>query len=74
VSSFCPQAGVISGTCGQLVIALAPNILLVLLGWCLAQMSFHAPRLGSPLALLSSFKLFLIAITICGSGFGMSSA
>ncbi len=59
---------------GQLVITLAPNILLVLLGWCLAQMSFHAPRLDSPLALLSSFKLFLIATTICGSGFGMSFA
>ena len=59
---------------GLLVIALAPNMLLVVLGWCLAQMSFHAPRLGSPLALLSSFKLFLIARAIGGSGFGMSSA
>jgi hypothetical protein len=37
-------------------------------------MSFHAPRLGSPLALLSSFKLFLIALAIGGSGCGMSSA
>jgi hypothetical protein len=50
-----------------LVIALAPNMLLVVLGWCLAQMSFHAPRLGSPLALLSSFKLFLIARAICAA-------
>ena len=32
------------------------NVLLVLLGWCLAQMSFHARRQDSPLALLSSFK------------------
>jgi len=50
------------------------NVLLVLLGWCLAQMSFHARRQDSPLALLSSFKLFLIAIAICGCRFGMSSA
>jgi hypothetical protein len=55
-------------------VALAPNMILVGLGWCLAQMSFHAPRLGSPLALLSSFKLFLIARAIGGSGFGMSCA
>jgi len=37
-------------------------------------MSFRNPRLGPPLALLSSFKLFLIARAIGGSGFGMSSA
>jgi len=47
---------------------------LVSLGWRLPQMSLHAPRPGSPLALLSSFKLFLIAIAIGGSGLGMSSA
>jgi len=48
------MAGVISGTSGLLVIALAPNIPLVLLGWCLAQMSFHSTRLGSPLLPLSA--------------------
>jgi len=37
-------------------------------------MSFHASRLGSPLALLSSFKLFLIAIAIYGCRFGTFSA
>jgi hypothetical protein len=67
-------AGGISARSGLLVIALAPNMLLVVLGWCLAQMSLHAPRLGSPLALLSSFKLFLIARAIGGSGLGMSCA
>ena len=35
-------AGVISGTIGLLVIALAPNIPLVLVGWCLAQTGFNA--------------------------------
>ena len=35
-------------------------------------MSFRNPRLGLPLAFLSSFKLFLIARAIGGSGFGMS--
>jgi hypothetical protein len=67
-------AGGISSTNGLLVIALAPTMLLVLLGWYLASMSFHAPRPGSPLAHLSSFKLFLIAIAIGGSGLRMSSA
>jgi len=33
-------------------------------------MSFRNPRLGSPLALLSSFKLFLIAIAICEADLG----
>ena len=65
-------AGVINGTRGLLVTAQAPNNPLVLFGWCLAQMSLHAPRLGSSLALLCSFKLFLIAVAICGSGFGCS--
>jgi len=37
-------------------------------------MSFRNPRLGPPLALLSSFKLFLIAIAIGGSGCGMPCA
>jgi hypothetical protein len=55
-------------------IALAPNMLLVLLGWCIDQMSFHAPRPSSSLALLSSFKLFLIARAIGGSRFELSSA
>src|SRR5260370_3514123 len=35
-------AGVISGTLGLLVIAFAPNIPLVLVGWCLAQAGFNA--------------------------------
>src|SRR5258708_34552813 len=43
------MAGVISVTSGLLVIALAPNMLLGMLGWCLAQLSFYAPGLGSPL-------------------------
>jgi hypothetical protein len=67
-------AGGICSTNGLLVIALAPTMLLVSLGWRLPQMSLHAPRPGSPLALLSSFKLFLIAIAIGGSGLGMSCA
>ena len=33
-------------------------------------MGFRNPRLGSSLALLSLFKLFLTAIAICGSGLG----
>lgn len=35
-------AGVISGTIGLLIIALAPNIPLVLVGWCLTQTGFNA--------------------------------
>jgi MFS family permease len=35
-------AGVISGTLGLLVIAFAPNIPLVLVGWCIAQAGFNA--------------------------------
>jgi MFS family permease len=35
-------AGVISGIIGLLIIALAPNIPLVLVGWCLAQTGFNA--------------------------------
>ena len=34
--------GVVSGTIGLLIIALAPNIPLVLVGWCLAQAGFNA--------------------------------
>jgi len=44
----------------------------VLLDWSQAQMSFRNPRLGPPLALLSSFKLFLIAIAICAAAQGDS--
>src|SRR5258708_35159442 len=35
-------AGVTSGTIGLLIIAFAPNILLVLVGWCIAQAGFNA--------------------------------
>ncbi len=35
-------AGVIAGTLGLLVIALAPNIALILVGWCVAQTGFNA--------------------------------
>ncbi len=34
--------GMLSGTASLLLVALAPNISLVLLGWCLAQLSFNA--------------------------------
>jgi MFS family permease len=34
--------GVSGGTLGILIVALAPNILVVLLGWCLAQLSLNA--------------------------------
>lgn len=35
-------AGVVSGVIGLLIIALAPNIPLVLVGWCLTQTGFNA--------------------------------
>ena len=34
--------GLVGGTLGILVVALAPNILVVLVGWCLAQLFFNA--------------------------------
>jgi MFS family permease len=34
--------GLLGGTSGILVVALAPNIALVLLGWCIAQLFFNA--------------------------------
>jgi MFS family permease len=34
--------GVVGGTCGVLVVAVAPDIPVVLLGWCLAQLFFNA--------------------------------
>jgi MFS family permease len=34
--------GLAGGTCGTLVVALAPNVGVVLLGWCLAQLFFNA--------------------------------
>jgi len=35
-------AGLVGGTLGVLVVALAPNISVVLVGWCTAQISFNA--------------------------------
>jgi MFS family permease len=35
-------AGLVGGSLGVLVVALAPNIPVVLGGWCLAQLSFNA--------------------------------
>lgn len=35
-------AGLVGGSAGMLVVATAPNIVLVLLGWCVAQMFFNA--------------------------------
>jgi MFS family permease len=35
-------AGLVGGSLGILVVALAPTVLVVLLGWCLAQLSFNA--------------------------------
>ena len=35
-------AGLVGGTAGILVVALAPNVAVVLLGWCLAQVFFNA--------------------------------
>ena len=34
--------GLVSGTAGVFVVAVAPNILTVLLGWCIAQLGFNA--------------------------------
>src|SRR5437660_4811175 len=34
--------GLVGGTLGILVVALAPNILVVLVGWCMAQLFFNA--------------------------------
>jgi len=34
--------GMVFGTMGLLVIAVAPNVTLILVGWCLAQLSFNA--------------------------------
>jgi MFS family permease len=34
--------GVVIGWLGLLIIALAPNIAVVLLGWCLAQLAYNA--------------------------------
>jgi MFS family permease len=35
-------AGLVGGSLGTLVVALAPNVPVVLAGWCLAQLSFNA--------------------------------
>ena len=35
-------AGLLGGSLGILVVALAPNVAVVLIGWCLAQVSFNA--------------------------------
>ena len=35
-------AGLVGGTAGILVVALAPNVAVVLLGWCVAQVFFNA--------------------------------
>jgi MFS family permease len=35
-------AGLVGGSLGVLVVALAPNVPVVLAGWCLAQLSFNA--------------------------------
>ena len=35
-------AGLVGGSAGILVVALAPNVAVVLLGWCLAQVFFNA--------------------------------
>ncbi len=34
--------GLVAGSCGVLVVALAPNVLVVLVGWCTAQLFFNA--------------------------------
>ena len=34
--------GLVGGSCGILVVALAPNIVVVLIGWCIAQLFFNA--------------------------------
>ncbi|HEY4267405.1 MAG TPA: MFS transporter [Galbitalea sp.] len=34
--------GLVSGTAGVFVVAVAPNILIVLVGWCIAQVGFNA--------------------------------
>ena len=44
-------AGLVGGTVGVLVVAVAPNIPVVLLGWCLAQLFFNA-LLAAQLAVL----------------------
>ena len=34
--------GLVGGTAGVLIVAVAPNVLVVLLGWCIAQLFFNA--------------------------------
>jgi hypothetical protein len=34
--------GLVGGTVGILIVALAPNIAVVLVGWCTAQLFFNA--------------------------------
>jgi hypothetical protein len=38
--------GLVGGSLGILIVALAPNIAAVLAGWCIAQLLFNAPGIA----------------------------